>query len=122
MLGSEFVLASADFKSSGILAAEPEFLLLFEGFSCDGEDKRSAAASSAGGFLGSGSRGESAIDLLGACSCLLTATEVWGADTVLKVATEERDGGAVNSWILELDWMALPELLNLSCFSLREKP
>ena len=102
MLGSEFVLASADFKSSGILASEPEFLLLFEGISWDGEDGRSAA-SSAGGFLCSGSRGESAIDLLGACSCLLTATEVWGADTVLNVATEERDGGVVNSWILELD-------------------
>ena len=31
------------------------------------------------------------MDLFGASNCLLTATEVWGAVTVLNVAMEERD-------------------------------
>ena len=35
--------------------------------------------------------GEFAIDLMGAGNCLLTATEVCGADTVLNVAMEDLD-------------------------------
>ena len=60
-----------------------------------------------GGLLGRGSLGESAILLIGAGSCLLTATEVWGAVTVLKVAIEDLEGELVlNNCSLELDLMA----------------
>ena len=48
-------------------------------------------------LLGRGSLGESAMLLMGAGSCLLTATEVCGAVTVLKVAIEDLDGELPNN-------------------------
>ena len=54
--------------------------------------RREEGALLSGAWLGSGSLGESAILLSGAGSCLLTATEVWGAVTLLNVAIEDLEG------------------------------
>ena len=70
MSGLEFLLASDGFSSSKFLASELEFLLVLA-FNLDG-----GLSLSDGGLLGRGNLGESAIDLLGACNCLLTATDV----------------------------------------------
>ena len=66
-----------------------------------------------GALLGRGSLGESAILLIGAGSCLLTATEVWPAVTVLKVAVEDLDGEPLNSWSLELGLARLLPVVGL---------
>ena len=58
---------------------------------------RDGGALLSGDLLGRGSLGESAILLMGAGSCLLTATEVWGAVTVLKVAIEDLEGELLNN-------------------------
>ena len=79
------MLASAGFSSSKFLASELEFLLMLA-FNLE-----AGLILSDGGLLGRGNLGEFAIDLLGACNCLLTATDVCGADTVLKVAMDERE-------------------------------
>ena len=68
MSGLEFLLASDGFSSSKFLASELEFLLMFN---LDG-----GLSLSDGGLLGRGNLGESAIDLFGACNCLLAATDV----------------------------------------------
>ena len=59
--------------------------------------KREDGALLSGAWLGSGSLGESAILLMGAGSCLLTATEVCGAVTVLKVAIEDFERELLNN-------------------------
>ena len=89
MSGLEFLLASDGFSSSKFLASELEFLLMV---TWDG-----GLGLSDGGLLGRGNLGESAIDLFGACNCLPTAAAVCGAQTFLKVASEDRDAGWAKS-------------------------
>ena len=84
MSGLEILLTSDNFKSSKFLAASgPAFLLTGAGL---------LPTLSWLDLLGRGNLGESAMDLLGACNCLLTATEVCGAVTVLNVAIEDLVG------------------------------